>query len=78
MKAASDIVSNEICFFCTSYAKLWPPQYAPVSGIIREINAQLNDQPGLLNKSPEAKGVFLGCTHVVITHLNRTQAGFAR
>jgi len=30
--------------------------YAPVSGIIKEINAQLNDQPGLLNKSPEIKG----------------------
>ncbi|KAF7970581.1 hypothetical protein HWV62_23579 [Athelia sp. TMB] len=30
--------------------------YAPVSGIIKEINEQLNDQPGLLNKSPEAKG----------------------
>ncbi|KZP31270.1 hypothetical protein FIBSPDRAFT_849771 [Athelia psychrophila] len=30
--------------------------YAPVSGIIREINEQLNDQPGLLNKAPETKG----------------------
>ncbi|KAF9015228.1 glycine cleavage H-protein-domain-containing protein [Cyathus striatus] len=30
--------------------------YAPVSGIIEEINDTLSDQPGLLNKSPEEKG----------------------
>ena len=31
-------------------------QYAPVSGTIQEINENLNDQPGLLNKSPEDEG----------------------
>lgn len=31
-------------------------QYAPVSGIVQEINENLNDQPGLLNKSPEDEG----------------------
>ena len=31
-------------------------QYAPVSGTIQEINEILNDQPGLLNKSPEDEG----------------------
>jgi len=30
--------------------------YAPVSGIIKEVNEKLNDQPGLLNKSPEDDG----------------------
>ncbi|KAM5533110.1 hypothetical protein V8D89_013253 [Ganoderma adspersum] len=30
--------------------------FAPVSGTIEEINTALNDQPGLLNKSPEEKG----------------------
>ncbi|WWC71067.1 glycine cleavage system H protein [Kwoniella pini CBS 10737] len=30
--------------------------YAPVSGIVEEINETLADQPGLLNKSPEEKG----------------------
>jgi len=30
--------------------------YAPVSGTITEINEQLNEQPGLLNKSPEDAG----------------------
>ncbi|KAJ7837536.1 glycine cleavage H-protein-domain-containing protein [Mycena olivaceomarginata] len=30
--------------------------YAPVSGTIEEVNETLNDQPGLLNKSPEEKG----------------------
>ncbi|KAF9785538.1 single hybrid motif-containing protein [Thelephora terrestris] len=30
--------------------------YAPISGTIREINENLNDQPGLLNKSPEDEG----------------------
>lgn len=30
--------------------------YAPVSGIIEEINETLGDQPSLLNKSPEDEG----------------------
>jgi len=30
--------------------------YAPVSGIIEEINESLSEQPGLLNKSAENKG----------------------
>ncbi|KAJ7706102.1 glycine cleavage H-protein-domain-containing protein [Mycena rosella] len=30
--------------------------YAPVSGTIEEVNEGLADQPGLLNKSPEAQG----------------------
>ncbi|KAG7450445.1 uncharacterized protein BT62DRAFT_927741 [Guyanagaster necrorhizus] len=30
--------------------------YAPVSGLVEEINAALASQPGLLNKSPEEKG----------------------
>lgn len=30
--------------------------YAPVSGIIEEINEQLASEPGLLNKSPEDRG----------------------
>jgi glycine cleavage system H lipoate-binding protein len=33
-----------------------PGQYAPVSGVIKEVNEKLNDQPGLLNKSPEGDG----------------------
>ncbi|KAH8102462.1 single hybrid motif-containing protein [Cristinia sonorae] len=30
--------------------------YAPVSGTVKEINEELNSQPGLLNKSPEGDG----------------------
>jgi len=30
--------------------------YAPVAGTVKEINEELNSQPGLLNKSPEDKG----------------------
>jgi glycine cleavage system H protein len=30
--------------------------YAPVSGVVKEVNEKLNDQPGLLNKSPEDDG----------------------
>lgn len=30
--------------------------YAPISGVIHEINETLNDKPGLLNKSPEKDG----------------------
>jgi len=30
--------------------------YAPVSGVVKEVNEKLNDQPGLLNKSPEEDG----------------------
>lgn len=31
-------------------------QYAPVSGTIEEINENLSEQPGLLNKSAENEG----------------------
>lgn len=31
-------------------------QFAPISGSVEEVNVTLNDQPGLLNKSPEEKG----------------------
>ncbi|KZO95055.1 glycine dehydrogenase [Calocera viscosa TUFC12733] len=30
--------------------------YAPVSGVVHEVNEQLSDEPGLLNKSPEMLG----------------------
>lgn len=30
--------------------------FSPVTGQVAEINADLGDQPGLLNKSPEEKG----------------------
>lgn len=30
--------------------------FAPVSGQIEEVNEALNDEPSLLNKSPEADG----------------------
>jgi len=30
--------------------------YAPVSGIVQEVNAALGSEPSLLNKSPEDKG----------------------
>jgi glycine cleavage system H protein len=30
--------------------------YAPLSGEIREVNSTLDDQPNLINKSPEEKG----------------------
>lgn len=30
--------------------------YSPVSGIIKEVNSNLSNEPGLLNKSPEEKG----------------------
>ena len=31
-------------------------QYAPVSGVVEEVNTKLAEQPGLLNKSPEDQG----------------------
>ncbi|KAH9950470.1 glycine cleavage H-protein-domain-containing protein [Amylocystis lapponica] len=33
--------------------------YAPISGVVEEVNEGLADQPGLLNKSPEDKGWFI-------------------
>ncbi|EPT03946.1 hypothetical protein FOMPIDRAFT_1141306 [Fomitopsis schrenkii] len=30
--------------------------YAPVSGVVEEVNSKLAEQPGLLNKSPEDQG----------------------
>ncbi|KAG1761897.1 glycine cleavage H-protein-domain-containing protein [Suillus occidentalis] len=30
--------------------------YAPVSGVVTEVNEVLNSEPGLLNRSPEEKG----------------------
>ena len=34
-------------------------QYSPVSGTVEEVNESLGDQPGLINKSPEDKGIYL-------------------
>jgi len=50
-------------------------QYAPVSGTIQEINENLNDQPGLLNKSPEDEGIL---PTVIMNPPLRTQTHFAR
>lgn len=33
--------------------------FAPVSGVVREINAALNDDPGLVNQSPYGEGWFV-------------------
>jgi glycine cleavage system H protein len=33
--------------------------YAPVSGVVKEINADLEDNPGVVNQSPYEKGWFL-------------------
>ncbi|PWN91817.1 glycine cleavage H-protein [Acaromyces ingoldii] len=30
--------------------------YSPVTGVIKEVNSKLSDEPGLLNKSPEDNG----------------------
>jgi len=30
--------------------------YAPVTGVVQEVNEELNENPGLLNKSPEERG----------------------
>lgn len=66
VKAASDIVESLV--FCSSrFSDRIPSvffvnhgaQYAPVSGTIREINESLNDQPGLLNRSPEEEGMLV-------------------
>ncbi len=32
--------------------------YAPATGTIREVNGALNDEPGLVNSSPQDKGWF--------------------
>jgi glycine cleavage system H protein len=55
VKAASDIVSLSPISFYRVVERL-PPQYAPVSGTIQEVNEALNAEPGLMNKSPENKG----------------------
>jgi glycine cleavage system H lipoate-binding protein len=53
-------VSNQ-CFDLAIFLIGWflGAQYAPVSGLIREINENLNDRPGLLNKSPEEEGMLV-------------------
>lgn len=55
VKAASDIVS--ICKITNCHLfQIWYCQYAPVSGVVEEINESLSSEPGLLNKSAEDKG----------------------
>jgi len=52
-------------------------QYAPVSGTIQEINENLNDQPGLLNKSPEDEGErFPPEPFIALSELNRLSLGW--
>jgi len=41
--------------------------YAPLSGKVLEVNQKLNDEPGLLNKSPEGEG-WLCKIHVTQPH----------
>ena len=33
--------------------------YAPVSGVVKEVNSALEDDPGIVNKSPFDKGWFM-------------------
>lgn len=33
--------------------------YAPVSGVVEEINEKLTEQPGLINKAPQGDGESL-------------------
>lgn len=37
-------------------------KYAPISGVVEEVNEALNDQPSLLNKSPEGDGACIFCS----------------
>lgn len=56
VKAASDIVS--LHFNHTERITAERAQYAPVSGVVQEINEALASEPGLLNKSAEEKGMW--------------------
>lgn len=42
-------------------------QFAPISGVVQEVNVTLNDQPSLLNKSPEQDGACAHTLHVTIS-----------
>jgi hypothetical protein len=44
-------------------------QYAPVSGTIEAINEVLASEPGLLNKSPEDKGIRTSFFHLYVIHV---------
>ena len=57
VKAASDIVSKYASLFCFVYL-IFALKYAPISGVVEEVNQALNDQPSLLNKSPEGDGMY--------------------
>lgn len=58
VKAASDIVRTIPRWFL-SFPHSFPHyhmQYAPIGGVIESVNTNLDDQPSLLNKSPEKDG----------------------
>ena len=80
VKAASDIVSwTSMHARCARLRSHSFTQYAPMSGKVLEVNQRLNDEPGLLNKSPEGEGVHPLHNppfNTALTH--KTQAGCAR
>ena len=54
-------------------------QYAPVSGIIEEVNEELGNQPSLINKSPEGDGMLqLDQVKSLLMNEKHFQLGFAK
>lgn len=45
--------------------------YSPVSGVVVEINALLQEQPGLINTAPESQGWIF---RIQLTHLEELEA----
>ena len=52
-------------------------QFAPVSGEVLSINQELGDQPSLLNKSPEDKGMVLAMVLFPFRLRRMDQVGFS-
>ena len=54
-EVGSMVIQNDSCAFIES-VKAASDVYSPVSGMILDVNDELNDRPELLNESPEEGG----------------------
>ena len=67
-KEDSDIIVGDIIGNVES-VKAASEVFAPISGTVTEINHELDDDPGIVNRSPEDRGWFFKLENIDLTEL---------
>ena len=67
-KEDSDVIVGDV--ICTvESVKAASDVYAPISGTVIEVNHELDDDPGIVNRSPEGRGWFFKLENIDLTEL---------